>query len=375
MTTKMLKKLGASFRESIKDSLELGDIMQKHISSLKKIKANDEDSKQLSLYLKQLELSYKERQKTQQITDFLDGIVSTMFHYAQFLNENSKEDEQIYLTISSRRKSLVSELRKIMRDIMLGKSGSIKDRFALRYIIENDGDEAENIELLYKITNNFIELLCYETNVRIEFLDWCAKNVPDELDQIKQTLSIQFVLFDADQPKDTCCRFNGDVDNPPQNLRFLTSEQRKLVIPNYCGIDPAYQFGVKDYVYDPKKRGYQSLHFILYIPATSPVLPGLFIEFQGRTRMMDVNAEDPNSPAYHGFYKENSIDEKIINTFKVDPKDVELKGFDFRPAPKPTQKQIETGKIPKDYLKDRAGLITAVFTKTRSILSSPKKSA
>lgn len=370
MTTKMLKKIGVSFRESIKGSLELGDIMQKHITSLKKIKVNDEDSKQLSLYLKQLELSYKERQKTQQITDFLDGIVSTMFHYAQFLND--KEDEQIYFTISSRRKSLVSELRKIVRDIMLGKSGSIKDRFALRYIIENDGDEAENIKLLYRITNNFIELLCYETNDRIEFLDWCAKNVPDELDQIKQTLSIQFVLFEADNPKDT---YTSNGDTQPKRLSFLTLDQVHLVIPDCCGIDPAYRFGVKDYVFNPKTRGYQSIHFVVYIPATSPILPGLFIEFQGRTRRMDINAEDPNSPAYHGFYKENSVDEKIVNTFNVNPKDVILKGFDFKPAPKPTQEQIETGQIPKDYMKDRAGIITAVFPKTRSVLSSPIKSA
>ncbi len=372
MTTKMLKKVGVSFRESIQNSLELGDIMQKHISSLRKIRADDEDSKQLSLYLKQVELSYQERLKTQKITDFLDDIVSVMFHYAQYLNELS--DEQIYLTLSSRRKSLVSELRKIMRNIIVGKSGTIKDRFALRYIIENDGDEEGNIELLYKITNNFIELLCYETINRTQFLDWCAKNLQDELDRIKQILSIQFVLFEADSPKDTG-RFNSNGDTPPTSIRMLTPEQSCLVIPKYSGIDSAYQFGVKDYVFDPKRKGYQSLHFVIYIPVTSPILPGLFIELQGRTRQMDINAEDPNSPAYHGFYKENSVDEKIVNTFQVNPEDVALKGFDFRPAPKPTQKQIATGQIPKDYLKDRAGIITAVFPNTRSILTSPQKSA
>lgn len=354
MTNKMLKKIGASFRESIKGSLELGDIMQKHISSLKKIKADEEDSLQLTKYIKQVELSREERMNTKKITDFIDDLVFCIFNYVLYLNSSN---EKIYVTISSRRKSLVSELRKTLRNIIHDGSGAISDRFSLRYIIENCfPDELQNEELLYNFTNKLINLLCYEIGVE-KFLLWCQNNLRGfEVMRIADTLSVPFDLVVSGGPKET------DSFDP---AKYPT-----IVVPKESGIDSGFRFAVKDYVFEPKNKGYQGLHFVLHISSSSLILPGLFIEFQGRTSQMDVHAEDPNSDAYHESYKESTVDKEIVKTFTINAEEVVLKGFDFQPAPDPTPKQKADGVILEDYLKDRAGLVAPIFPQTRSILSA-----
>lgn len=98
--------------------------------------------------------------------------------------------------------------------------------------------------------------------------------------------------------------------------KFKSEDHPDLAIPTKELLKKEYQFAVKDYVKNPKRNGYQSLHVAFRDP-----IKGRCFEIQVRTFSMHVAAE--LGSASHAAYKDRFYGGKI--TF--DPKKVNLKGF------------------------------------------------
>lgn len=123
--------------------------------------------------------------------------------------------------------------------------------------------------------------------------------------------------------------------------KLTTTESKKFVQEKYPDIEvPKRSYFskqivpfVKDYVFDPKHNGYQSLHFVFFDPRTER-----YIEIQIRTQKMDAHAEFGEEPkeenyceteeysdANHDKYKETR--KKFVPHVDVDIQRIEMPGF------------------------------------------------
>lgn len=317
MTNETQLMVRDSFRKALEQATILEEVPEFHIQSLREINPEKlEDKIQLEKYIKQIDLCMSERQQTKQITDLMTDLVFVADKYIVFLNE--VKGRNIYLNIASRRKALISELKKILLRIIEGQSGEIRDRFACRYILCNDDSEAENVKVLYSFTNHLIALLLgYNTKEIEEFIAWLkASYSVKDVERIVHTLNIPFSLCDSEAPVDT---------------GFDNEEYPEIFVPEMSGILDGYKFGIKDYVVCPKRRGYQSLHFILHVSSSSPVCPGLFIEFQGRTMQMHAHAEDSKSLASHAAHKQQyEVLDEIFE--EINQENIHIRGYKYIPA-------------------------------------------
>jgi len=290
MTLETLQQIGDCYRKALEMSKYSIDLPYNFSKELQSIETkNDIESLQLNNYIHQLEICQSERKQTLKVTDLVEDMIFTAYHYVLWYN--TTHEKEIYVDLSFRRKSFESEFKKSLKRTLIGKSPRIKDRFGCRAIVRNKESEIINQDLMYILTNLFIDLYCGLSSTKKDFIEWCSNcssisNIA--LSRIQEILSIPFELVEAEQCYDTG-KTNG------------------IVIPEKSGILDCFKYGVKDYAYTPKKRGYQSVHFVLHIDATSPIFPGLYIEFQVRTSAMHARAEDKNSDAFHQNHKDDSV--------------------------------------------------------------------
>ncbi len=248
-------------------TLNIIDILKGLSSNLSNYVSPDEDSEEFELFLRNIESSIRIRQKTFQLTNMVTDIVFTMIYIAIW--GNREKDLDIDINIVARRKSLESELTKLLE-----KSES-HDKFGIRGIVLNNDSGDDHIEI-----NKLVKFSIFVRNILAkgnrkdfrDFSDW-VKNNPKIDTHTKERLS------------------------------------HLLKIPfRICN--------VKDYINNPKKNGYQSLHFILVTEMYSDVLPGSEFEFQFRTNQMHQHSV--NGQAKHETYKQQSIDNTIKNVFKIE---------------------------------------------------------
>lgn len=197
------------------------------------------------------------------------------FTYAY--NLISQKLPNVLFEITGRRKSLISVEKKIRTVEDNAKSlDSIRDFFAFRICLLNNG--FKSIEDCYKVTNLII--------------------APFE--------SHGCVLCDSD-------KFPSSHDDfVAKNKELLDS--KKIIIPSEPLFNSRYSYGIKDYVFNPKPNGYQSIHL------TFRNSHGKCFEVQIRTLAMHIVAD--NGIAAHSKYKSNNYQE-----IAFDYKKVNIEGF------------------------------------------------
>ena len=348
MKFETLCRIGDCYRESFNDCEFAGDLTSNFSKQLSTIRpTNQNESLQLNKFIHQLEICQAERKHTLEITDLGEDMIFLLYHIVLWYNSTHKKSA--YVDLIFRRKAYESEFKKSLNRTLIGKSAKIKDRFAFRYILRNRVDEPINQELLYHLTNLFLEIYCGFSKNKENFIHWCEKNfslAPIIIARIKEILSIPFELIEAEQCYDTG-KTNSDI-----------------IIPEKSSILECYQYGVKDYVFTPKKKGYQALHFVLHIDSSSSILPGLYLEFQGRTRMMNMRAESTDSTASHLDHKKDEsfvyVDDReepvsLDDIIKIDDcSKIHITGYDYF----------------EGFEDDSVGIRNPIFSYTRKILSS-----
>lgn len=106
---------------------------------------------------------------------------------------------------------------------------------------------------------------------------------------------------------------------PRSGAVISSSEAQKLglCLPEKSMVLKGFENNVKDYVLEPKKKGYQSLHILVETPSR------LIFEVQVRTTAMDIIAE--NGPASHNLHKEAKYEGVYLGN--IDFSKVNMPGF------------------------------------------------
>lgn len=255
MTQETLDFIHQSYQEALGKSKNIIQIVQNLFDILADAEVNDKDSRAYDAFIDGLRNCLRIRKMTSDITDTVTYITLTIMHIIKWLNHSKQIDIDVIL--HGRRKSLESDLTKLLRKSNKTLSAKIKDRFGLRGILLNEPEE-QAIEYIYLIEDSITGILAAKNRkMRKQFSEWVnTSNFVNPVNRIviNEVLKIPF-----------------DVD------------------------------GRKDFIKAPKINGYQSLHFILTIEPYSDVLPGTHLEIQLRTKKMDDDAN--HGSASHDEYK------------------------------------------------------------------------
>lgn len=256
MTQATLDFIHSSYQEALEKSENIIQIVENLYDILSDAEVADEDSKAYDAFIDGLRNCLRIRKMTSDITDIVTYITITIMHIIKWLNITNQID--IDINLHGRRKSLESDLTKLLRKSNQTLSAKIRDRFGLRGTLLNEPEELA-VEYIYTIYNAVTGILAAKNRkMRKEFTEWVEKT---------------------------------DFVNPVN----------KLVIQDVLNI-PFDVDGIKDYIKNTKKNGYQSLHFTLVIQPYSNVIPGSQLEIQLRTKKMDEEAN--SGSASHSKYKQ-----------------------------------------------------------------------
>lgn len=113
-----------------------------------------------------------------------------------------------------------------------------------------------------------------------------------------------------------------EADPVSGTIKFDIEKHPGIFIPKKSGIDKKFQFGVKDYVLNPKENGYQSIHLIFR------TMTGECFEVQIRTFDMHVHAE--SGDARHDLYHSK----KYTQNLEFDPHKIHIPGYGISPSGK-----------------------------------------
>lgn len=189
----------------------------------------------------------------------------------------------IHITLKRRQKDFLGLNEKIRLFILTNQSlDKILDFLGFRIILgTNPKDSAQSIQLCYDVLNEVINFFAFEK---------CC-------------------TFLAAEP-----RINTSKDSNISSLNIL--------VPETSSILAGFENNVKDYIVNPKKNGYQSLHVVIRKPN------GLTFEIQIRTFAMDVLAEFGSGK--HREYKKNRYLNSEFYTSELDNIDfskIHIPGF------------------------------------------------
>lgn len=195
-------------------------------------------------------------------------------HYDSLYAFTKSRYPNLKFHLAGRRKDVIGSEKKINLYLSQNRDLSdFKDELAFRFIIFDN-----NIELCYSLLKTVIDF-----NIEKGFIPCIATNV-------FQTEGFNKTDF-------------SDIELPKESLLPLE-----------------YQKWVKDYVLNPKKTGYQSLHVVFQDPKT-----GRCFEIQIRTFTMHIHAES-HSLAGHDAYKKQRYSDTAI---EFDRSKIKMAGYSF----------------------------------------------
>ena len=275
MLPETLSFLHNKYQLALQQSSNILEIVKNLFSILKDEEVSEADAEAFDSFIDGLRGCYRFREKTFTITNVITYITITIMYIILWLNENNN----IHLDINwySRRKSLESELTKILRKSAENSSINIRDRFGIRGILLNNCSEADADKYIHIIFDAISGIIASKNRrMHKEFSDWIFSN--NGINEIDKHI-INYVL---------------DI---PFRIEFI-----------------------KDFIREPKGNNYQSLQFTLTIQMYSEVLPGCQMEVQLRSKKMHEEAEygSASHTEYKKYSKDGSDEDPINKVFVVD---------------------------------------------------------
>ena len=272
---KTLEFIHQNYQAALQQSSNILEIVKNLYEILKDEEVADEDSEAFDSFIDGLRGSYRFREKTFSITNVITYITITTMYIIIWLNETNN----LHLDINwySRRKSLESELTKILRKSSENASINIRDRFGIRGVLLNKCSEEDEDKYIHLIFDSMAGIIAAKNRkMRKDFSVWVNTN--NGINEIDKHI-INYVL---------------DI---PFRVEFI-----------------------RDFIREPKANNYKSLQFTLTIQMYSEVLPGCQLEVQLRSKKMHEEAE--HGSASHKEYKKYSDasgeEDPINKVFVVD---------------------------------------------------------
>ena len=246
------------------DILSIAEHLEEVLDN-RKHELEGEDRLVLNCFLPSLRQTVRHRRLTMASTSFVSDLTDFIRYICIWLN--NEKGYNIDVKLVSRRKGLLSELKKILIKSLehaddperMFTPPVIRDRFGLRVILSED-----NPELLLDVVRFIISILTnQDSDAYVEFITWLN--------------SADFRFGGEKLPKDVLM----DI------LSYKLNAEK-----------------VKNYVSTPKDSTYQSWQCTLSVDPTSPNLGGYMFELQARTAAMHKNAE--HGLASHDKYKSDT---------------------------------------------------------------------
>lgn len=228
-----------------------------------------------NLFLPSLRQTVRQRKLTMGYTSLIADLTDFIRYICLWLN--SEKEYYIDVKLISRRKSLTSELKKILikslehaeNPELMFVPPVIRDRFGIRFITANDDPK-----LLLELVKIIVSILTNSDSIYFaEFTNWL---------------------------KNTNSKFGGEQIPRERLLAFL---KYNFTLGN-----------VKNYILNPKPSSYESWQGTFTVDATSPNLGGFMFELQARTLKMHKNAE--YGLASHHEYKEEA-ELRVSGVFEI----------------------------------------------------------
>ena len=262
MNQTTLDLIHQKYQEALENSGNVLKIVENLYRILSEEEVCEEDSARFDSFLDGLRGCIAYRHKTFVLTNLITYINITFMYIVLWLN--STRGLNIDINLYSRRKSLESDLAKVLRKSKYDTSATIRDRFGVRGIFLNDIPEQEVEQYIYIVYEAVLGIIAGKNRkMSKEFSEW----------------------------------FESKEDIP-----LLDKETVRHVLEIPFAVD-----FVKDFMNSPKPNGYKSLQFTLTIQMYSQILPGFQMEVQLRSREMHRIAE--TGTASHFDYENGSFDE------------------------------------------------------------------
>jgi len=280
MEQSTLDLMHLSYQQALAKSENIIQIVENLYEILNDIEICEADTEEFDAFLEGLRGCIETRKKTFVITNIVTYVNITLMYIVHWLNSTQGMEYDINLT--ARRKSLESDLRKILEKSVTASniSANIRDRFGLRGVLLNNLSAAASATYIYHLYHAIIGILAGKNRkMKKDFMEW----------------------------------YQNNPHIPP--LDKATVED-VLKIPFYVSC-------VKDYIKNPKDNGYQSLQFTMGIAVYSEILPGC--EFEIQLRSQDMHSVAVSGSASHQDYKD---DQRFKKVFVVDDfKALNIAGF------------------------------------------------
>lgn len=287
MTQATLDLINREYQKAVKKSTKMYQIVEILYDNLfNNVKLVDpEDIETFWSFLDGLRNCMIERSMTFEITDFFTDLNSTLMYIIKWLNKD--QNQEIDLNWYGRRKSLKSDLTKILEKACNSEydTVSIRDRFGLRGILLNKDAEKERVKKIYIAFRAIIDILTKTKSPQKErFVEWYQHN--SSINKLARC-KLDIIL----------------------NIPFKIETET-----------------LKDYIAAPKDNNYRTLQFTLGIAMHSDILPGAKIEIQLRDLEMHQDAE--YGSASHDAYKDKV--DKRLKVFELpdNRSEINLIGFD-----------------------------------------------
>lgn len=329
---------------SCRNAVEVEEVMEKSLEKLDDegtIVQTEKDQVILDYFMDKLHKSILARKQTFQATNLCTELLHAFIYLVAWLNK--KYEANIDANITARRKSLESELAKMLSLADDLSPSQISDRFGIRFILD------EGIGKCCFLLQKLLNIICnLDRKDRKNFLEFIEQYDEATIYRIKKLFEIPFILaplIRKDDPSEfNPTEFYDEAGNPTIDL---PSEKDKKLVSHLDG-------NIKFY-FDPKKNGYQSIHIILMIDPTSQVLPGFQIEIQIRTWKMHMHAEN-NIRASHDVHK----DKVNLYTQLFTLSEEELQGTTtmFFNSYKDNQNDVDGIHFPKEFYNRRMNILS-----------------
>lgn len=280
----------AYIKATTRSSESVIDVYEALIDELTHCNISDDDAAAVDYFINGLKAGINCRLMEDDYSAIMHDIAIYASCLVAYLNENDyflELEENLFVKSISRTKSAFgSEVPKRLYYAANLVPPVIDDLYGMRFITMN---RKGAINKTCVFARSFLNILCdLNRKDKNEFLKFVTANYDNStISIITRLLKVPFQLKEisrSDSPEEfDISKFDdGEIELP-------TDKDRQL-LKGFVNFMKFY--------FDPKKNGYQSLHFVLIIPSYSDILPGGKIELQFRTDAMNYFANN-RIPANH----------------------------------------------------------------------------
>ena len=280
---------------------DIPDLEKEFLEYLSQEVILEADISKMDFFLNGLRASINAREQTMDFTELAADIMHVTVHIIIWINEQhshwlngADEGKGIDAIVSSRRKALDSELVKRLEKADNLMPTNIDDLFGIRYVICNPNG---GIHICCVLAQKIFNILCnYSRKDREDFIEFVKSTFNKSTQsRIFRVLEIPFQLKEikrSDSPEEFSLSKLSELPRFSRYMFDLPTQKDRDLLKNFLDYMKFY--------FDPKKNGYQSLHFVLEIPASSEDMPGAKIEIQFRTENMDHFANNIIAKSHKG---------------------------------------------------------------------------